>query len=451
MSAPPPSSSGDFLPSGDPHDDRWLARFDVGCIARALQSAHARGQLGEEDTSVVLYDMDLLDTRLDALRASFPADTLHAIAIKANPHVAILRHAARRGFGLEAASIEEVALAQAAGCNGERIVFDAPAKTDRELAAALAAGYHVNVDSFAELDRIAQTARATGLEPKGIGLRVNPVVGAGAIAATSVAAYGSRFGVDLERERAEIVGAFRRHPWLDSLHVHVGSQGVSLSQLCEAGRRIACLADEVDEVLGHARIRSIDIGGGLPARMTESAKPPTIAHYGRALVEAAPSLFTERRRLITEFGRAIHTGCAVVVSRVEVVKQVSDRPMVVVHVGADMFLRRVYAPNDWDHEMMLLEPDGMPVTDRAEEPCDIVGPLCFAGDVLARRRPLPSPRRGDRLVIRDVGAYTTSMWSRHCNRARPTVLGIRAAGHETSVLCRRESLASIVASWEGDP
>ena len=79
----------------------------------------------------------------------------------------------------------------------------------------------------------------------------------------------------------------------------------------------------------------------------------------------------------------------------------------------------------------------------------IVGPLCFGGDIIARGVSLPAIDVGDWLVIRDVGAYTLSMWSRHCSRGIPAVIGYeRTADAITTRLLRRaESAADVVRFW----
>ena len=46
----------------------------------------------------------------------------------------------------------------------------------------------------------------------------------------------------------------------------------------------------------------------------------------------------------------------------------------------------------------------------------IVGPLCFAGDVLYESIQLPILNEGDEVIIFNTGANTYSMWSRHCSR-----------------------------------
>ena len=79
-----------------------------------------------------------------------------------------------------------------------------------------------------------------------IGLRVNPLVGAGTIAALSTATVRSKFGVPLlplpptatattddgvVAQRRSVADLFRRFPFLNGLMCHVGSQGMPLDTM----------------------------------------------------------------------------------------------------------------------------------------------------------------------------------------------------------------------------
>jgi diaminopimelate decarboxylase len=94
----------------------------------------------------------------------------------------------------------------------------------------------------------------------------------------------------------------------------------------------------------------------------------------------------------------------------------------------------------------VLDPEGRPREGDAR-PWTVVGPLCFAGDVIARDRPLPAIAEGDLLVVRDTGAYTLGMWSRHCSRAVPEVVGLRGDPPRVLVLRPREALQDVVRFW----
>ena len=84
----------------------------------------------------------------------------------------------------------------------------------------------------------------------------------------------------------------------------------------------------------------------------------------------------------------------------------------------------------------------------------IAGPLCFAGDVIAVREPLPWPRLGDRVVVRDAGANTFALFSRHCSRRAPPVFAFASHDQEehpkgVSVVCVKEteSEESVLQFW----
>ena len=67
-----------------------------------------------------------------------------------------------------------------------------------------------------------------------IGLRINPVVGAGTIAMISTATPQSKFGLPLTKDTWDrILDLFKNNPWLNGVHIHVGSQGVPLDKFVD--------------------------------------------------------------------------------------------------------------------------------------------------------------------------------------------------------------------------
>jgi diaminopimelate decarboxylase len=89
--------------------------------------------LGADDTAVIVCDLTRLRAHLEILRSAFPSAVEHAVAIKTMPHPRMLACLVEEGFGLEAASFEEVELAIAAGAPAHRIIFDSPVKTAAEI------------------------------------------------------------------------------------------------------------------------------------------------------------------------------------------------------------------------------------------------------------------------------------------------------------------------------
>ena len=110
-------------------------------------------------------------------------------------------------------------------------------------------------------------------------------------------------------------------------------------------------------------------------------------------------------------------------------------------------MRRITVP--WNGATAFgLAPDATP-KQAPEEPHTIAGPLCFAGDILAEDVLLPRVEEGDWIVIHDVGGYTLSLWSRHCNRGLPLVLGYSANPWRFRVLLEGEKPEDVVRFWGG--
>ena len=439
-------------------------------IENILKGALKQDYLRKEDTALIFYDLDLLRSRINELQHVFPASALHALAIKANPLVRILEFSCGLGMGVEAASIGEVHLALKSGYPPENIVFDSPVKTNTELEFALDQGIHINVDNFSELERISRIR--SFMNAKGsIGIRINPQVGTGSILESSVAGEYSKFGLPINTRKKELLKAFASYPWLNGVHLHVGSQGCPIELLIKGIGVLYDFVLEVNEIRRNLKIppvNIVDIGGGLPVSYHHDRTPPSMIEYVGAIRQRAPELFTHSPafKLITEFGRWIYTNAGWTVSRVEYVKHDSGINTAMIHVGADLFVRECLNPSDWQHEYSVYDKNGNSKIsdtrlaifdkkgtkpDRGSRIADLklynlAGPLCFSGDILAKDVLLPELEEGDYIAIHDSGSYTFSMWSRYNSRQTPRILGYH--GKQFEILKERESPEDTTRFWE---
>lgn len=429
-------------PSGSHYE--YPRRIGTAQMAAALSKALSAGVLGNDDNAVVFYDSAHLDSTLNALKSAFPRDALHAVAVKANPLVAVLKRVQRAGCGAEVASMGELKVAEAAGFPIERIVFDSPVKTHEDLEYALTQGIWVNANSLEELERIAAIHTSLRSQSR-VGIRINPEVGQGRIATTSVADRHSKFGVPLRDCRPQITAAFARYPWLKGLHVHIGSQGMSLDELLEG---VGLVYDFCVASRDKSNIGVLNIGGGLPVQYRDSDPAIPFSQYANALRARCPELFSGSITVVTEFGRAVHAHCGWVVARVEyVVRNSPSISTIYLHVGADMFLRKAYRPEDWHHNLTICDDSGA-VRTGATSAFQVAGPLCFAGDYLSRDAALPSDTiAGDYCLIHDAGAYTFSMWSHYNSRQFPAVIGYEGEPGHFQIMRRRQSTDDVVAFW----
>jgi diaminopimelate decarboxylase len=406
----------------------------------------------DDDTSVLFYDLSYLTERIQTLKGVFPTTTLHAIAIKSNPLTKILSLFKDLDIGMEAASGPELYLSEKAGIPSNKIVFDSPAKTLNEIEYALIQGIRLNADSFEELDRIGSVLKSVKSESI-IGIRINPQIGAGAIKSTSVAETDSKFGIPLNDNIDRLKDYFIKYEWLNGVHVHIGSQGCPVSNLIEGIRKVLDFTIEMNHILKQKSLRrkigNFDLGGGLPVSYYPGTEPVSIGEYRRLLEEDCPELFTGEFKLITEFGRYIHANTGWAVSRVEYVKREKDHNIAMIHVGADLLLRKCYNPEDWHHQLTVVDQNGTLKTGKDQNKYIVAGPLCFAGDVIATDLELPPVETGDYILIHDTGAYTLSMWSRYNSRQIPKVIGYRHKGKEFTfeIIKEREDKEKIYDFW----
>lgn len=444
----------------------------------------------EPDRAAVVFDVDALRAAFGAVKQAFPPHWIHCVAIKACPLPLVIQEAIDAGLGIEAASFVELYMGLVQGCAADHVAFDSPAKTAEELEMALSRGTLVNANSLDELERIDAIIKRQGSPTTArVGIRLNPLVGAGSIAELSVSIASSKFAVPTTPLNVSaVVEAFRKWPWLVALHTHVGSQGCSLELLANGIAALCDIADEVDGALGKGRVTLLDIGGGLPANYDSEEVSPAFGEYATVLKKNAPSLFKNTERIVmTEFGKALLAKAAMTVSTVEYVRRnitegtsasrqgeasapenlstaagcegklpkppsSSSSPgyqTLVAHVGADLFLRTSYCPGKFSHRLSVHSNKGHPLGGPLMT-TDVAGPLCFQGDYMARGAKLPRVAPGDLLVVRDTGANTLSLFSRHCSRRSPAVYGYTR--DEDGKVCVRlvrekESVRDVARFW----
>mmetsp|Transcript_121356 Transcript_121356/g.214001 ORF Transcript_121356/g.214001 Transcript_121356/m.214001 type:complete len:502 (+) Transcript_121356:70-1575(+) len=434
-----------------------------------LPSVDSTGGLLQKPVALI-YDLDAWEENLKICAKAFGPGCLNAIAVKSNPLASMLKRALALGFGAECASIGEVLHAQAVGFPAERIVFDAPCKTRAEMTWALRHGIPLNIDNFDELERIAALhAELPQIPGAVIGLRINPLVGAGEIAALSVSTNDSKFGISSSHAN-EIIAAYERYQWLNCLHVHTGSGGMALQTLVGGVRKAVDLALLVNKTLGRQQITVLDIGGGLPANYASDAwgteKVPTFEEYAEELRRELPGVLLGDDcdkglfdKVITEFGQSLNAKAGLLASRVEYAKPTADGDgqIAVVHFGADTCPRQCYTK---DHSRRIELYDGSTFAPKSGTSVrqHIAGPLCFQGDMLVKNFLSPKLSVDDFVVLRDTGANCLSLFSRHCSRQAPRALGyrVRSIGEreievtELQELKPAESFSSLCGFWGGD-
>lgn len=371
--------------------------------AEALRAAADRW-----GTPLYVTDLDRAAANANAWRKVLPG-ALVAYAVKANPDPALLRRLAAEGIGFEVVSPVELALALRAGADPERIVVNGVGQADVDLRAALATGALVNAESLGALEALMAAGRGR------IGLRINPAIAPETHPHLATGAAGSRFGIGLDELPTALERARRAGVRLTSIGAHIGSAIGDSEPFERLAILLAGLAEE-------AEVERIDLGGGF------------IGHPEEWSRFVRPHIAPER--MIIEPGRSIVADAGWLLTRVV---RVQARGHLVADAGMTELIRpMLYGA---EHPVTLLAPGAvLPEADR----WTLSGPICEAGDVLARNVDLgPEAGEGALLAIGEAGAYGLAMASNYNGRPRPAQVVIDGDVPRLSV--RRETLDDLVA------
>jgi len=149
-------------------------------------------------TPLFVYSRDALETAWQSFADALEGHPhLVCYAVKANSNLAVLDVLARLGSGFDIVSGGELKRVLAAGGQPEKIVFSGVGKTTSELTEALEVGIRCfNVESEAELERLAEIARALDVVAP-VSLRVNPDVDAQTHPYISTGLKENKFGINM--------------------------------------------------------------------------------------------------------------------------------------------------------------------------------------------------------------------------------------------------------------
>ena len=398
-----------------------------------LNGVNLAALAAREGTPLYVYSASAMRERIRALRAALKGlDAGIRYAVKANGNVAVLQLLAEEGAGADIVSGGEMQRALRAGMPARDIVFSGVGKTDAEIDAALSAGIgRFNVESPAEMDAIERIAAARG-DVAVASVRINPDVDALTHAKISTGKAENKFGVSIAEARAWFDA---KSQWpdvrLDGLHMHIGSQLLSLEPVREALQRMAAFWKELADA-GHA-IASIDVGGGLGVRYREGEQAPDAGDY---VAEIRAALAGFEGRILVEPGRWLVAEAGVLLSRVMLVKEGEARRFLVLDAAMNDLLR----PSLYEawHDIVRVGDDDA----RERLAYDVVGPVCETGDTFEKAVDLPRLAAGDLVALRSAGAYGAVMASEY--NSRPLVPEVLVRGDHFAVIRARPTLEEML-------
>ena len=395
----------------------------------------------EYGSPIFVVSAKTLKTNLRVFREEFSKKyprVVVAYSYKTNYLSGILDIIHKEGAWAEVASGFEYDLARLLGVPGNTVVFNGPYKKKEELKKASKEGALINVDHLDELkilEEIASELERT-LE---IGIRININVG--------VHQLPDRFGFNLDSgEAIQIVRRCVENKLLRilGLHIHLTSYIIepdheentipasrinliwpkSPNLYRTAAENVVWFANEIREKFA-VNIRYIDMGGGFPSI-------DLLNSYVDAIVYSILNGFkSELPILILEPGRAIVKNAMHLITTIVDVKEMADgKRRMVIDAGTNLLPTSLWKLQEIEY--LVNSKSGLKET-------IVYGPLCLQTDIIAKTK-LPELKAGNKLIIKNVGAYNFSQSSSFIF-PRPCVLLIE--NESVKVLRKAETVDDI--------
>ncbi len=361
-------------------------------------------QVGQ--TPFYVYDRDLLRSRVSELRAALPGNIELHYAMKANPMPAVVGFMAGLVDGIDVASAGELKIALDAGTKPSDISFAGPGKRNSELRQAVAAGVLINVESFREVDILAEISQDLEL-PARVAVRVNPdfeLKGSG----MKMGGGPKQFGVDAELVPELLANIGKKKLAFEGFHLFAGSQNLKPESICESQQKSYEVALALSS---HAPspVRFLNLGGGFGIPYFPGEKRLDLAPIGNNLKQLSNRANTDfpEATLIIELGRYIVGEAGVYVSRIIDRKVSRGQTFLVVDGGLNHHLS---ASGNFGQVIRKNYPVaiGNRMNTDNTETASVVGPLCTPLDLLADRMTLAKATPGDLVVVYQSGAYGAS-------------------------------------------
>ncbi|MGH3887732.1 MAG: type III PLP-dependent enzyme [Pseudonocardiaceae bacterium] len=361
---------------------------------------------GSRPVCLYWYDLDQLTEHVRRVIGELPDRCRMFYAMKANSAEPLLRTLAPLVAGFEVASGGELVKARAV-CQRIPVIVGGPAKTEQDIAAALAQRViRFHVESVLELHRISAVAGRTG-RVADILLRVN-LAGPFPGATLFMAGQPTQFGID-EAILPEAVQTARRLPHLRlaGFHLH------SLSNNLSAVAHLDLLELYRHKVIGWERefglaCEAVNFGGGIGVNYADLTERFDWQRFTRGLGALVEHSFPAHWREIDfECGRFLVAACGYYAVEVLDIKRSHGKNYLVIRGGTHHFR----LPASWQHShpftVVAVGRWSLPCPrpEVYDEPVTVVGELCTPKDVLARDVVVPRVRAGDLLVFHHTGAY----------------------------------------------
>ena len=312
-------------------------------------------------------------------------------AMKALPHLEVVRILAELGCSFDVASQGEIELLQSLQIGGRRTIHTHPIKKPADIKAALRGGSTTMVvDNVDELKKLRDYKQRIGVL-----LRVS------FRSASAAVDLSRKFGCAPGEVEDLVQQAQQMGIHIRGLSFHVGSQSLKPDTHIEAIEQCAQLIDDLNDKIDNP-MNLLDIGGGFPVDYAQQGLDfdAFFASIRMALARLSPDI-----QVIAEPGRYLVAPAVTAISTVSGKARRGDYQWYYLDDG----IYGSYSGQLFDH---VLYPLQIPNALEQRVPSILAGPTCDSIDIVAEDILLPELNEGDLVIGHMMGAYTAATATR---------------------------------------
>ena len=401
-------------------------------------------------TPLMVYDETHLRNKLDIFKNNFKSDRFSCevyYASKAFLSSYLNDILLEYGFGMDSVSYGDLYILHKTNFPMEKIVFHGNNKSDAELEFALKLGVkYIIIDNVPELARLEEIARINNKKVKTL-FRVNPGISAHTHEYIQTSALSSKFGESIfdESKIKAIISFYKNAEFieLDGFHIHIGSQITTHESFVSAANTMVGFLKDVKEKYNF-EAKVLNLGGGFGIKYLDDDQAINLEKTLKEMIGIIEELTAKYKiplkSLMIEPGRSI----------------VGDAGSTLYRVGdlKETYSKKNYLPvdggmNDNIRPALYQAKYSVDIANRMNMPktikCDVVGPCCESGDIIAQDVLVPSFKMGDVLIAYSTGAYGYSMSMNYNSHVRPAVVFV--SENKVNLAIKRESYDKLLESF----
>ena len=356
---------------------------------------------------------------------------LVCFAAKSNSNLSILRSLGKLGAGTDVVSIGELIKALKAGIKANKIVFSGVGKTEEELKFAINKKILlINCESESEAKIIDKIARRSNKKIS-IGFRLNPDIDAKTHKKISTGKANNKFGVSIKNFSIFFQEIKKlKNIKLEALSVHIGSQILTDVPY----KKVLTVLSKLIKNL-NLNLKYIDLGGGFGINYNKKDKPINLKKYSNLVHSFSKKL---NCKIIFEPGRSIVGNAGVLVSKIQYIKNGTNKKFIILNAGMNDFMRP--ALYDAQHQIIPV----IKITKKIKGMIEFVGPVCESTCKFGKYKNYQKISENNFVAITNVGAYGASLSSNY--NTRPLIAEILVNKNKFRFIRKKQNLLKLISA-----